>query len=246
MLWQGSISRGRWCTGPYPAETAYTTAQPLKERHFLRQAKALEEVAADPKLLADLYALPSFGAAKMLSTTKTRDVKKTKDYNFVSWAATRVCGFGGKDHCIFSPTKCNYSDNINAFQAKLESVSECYLCGDLIFDDSDPLSEVFIQRQNLTCKMPIERAYYNVPERKLKLKDICFHCGETRTNSFLLCQEQLEKRFATEGYKCLPTCVECFDSGKKAAMTGTQDMQKKRKEKEAKAKAVKAAKGKNS
>ncbi len=49
---------------------------------------------------------------------------------------------------------------------------------------------------------------------------------------FVLRQEQLEKHFATEGYKCLSTCVECFDSGKKAATTGTQDMQKKRKEKE--------------
>ena len=125
-------------------------------------------------------------------------------------------------------------------------MSERYSCGNLIFDDSDPLSEVFNQRQNLTCKMPIERGYYNVPERKLKLRDICFHCGETGTDSFLLCQEQLEKRFATEGYKCLPTCVECFDSEKKATTTGTQDMQKKRKEKEAKAKAMKTAKGKNS
>ncbi len=50
----------------------------------------------------------------------------------------------------------------------------------------------------------------------------------------------------TEGYECLPICVEYFDSGNKAATTGTQDMQKKRKEKEAKAKAMKAAKGKNS
>ena len=127
----------------------------LRKGHFLRQGKALEEVAADPKLLADLSDLPSFGAAKALSATKTQDTKKTKDCKLVSWVATRVRGFDtcyhcGKDHCIFSPNKYDYLDNINAFRAKLESVSERYSCGDIIFDDSDPLIEVFIQRQNLT------------------------------------------------------------------------------------------------
>ena len=97
---------------------------------------------------------------------------------------------------------------------KLESVSERYSCGDLLFDNSDPLSKVLVQKTNLTCESDIENGYYNDASRALRLQDVCFHCGETEdtgsAGTFLLGQNQLEERCLTGGYKCRPICVECL------------------------------------
>ncbi len=98
-------------------------------------------------------------------------------------------------------------------------MSHRYSCGDLIFEDSDPLSKLIVQRQNLNCESPIETAYYNVLGRKYSTDDICYHCGEGCSKSsntgFLLRHEDLEKLNATDGKTCYPICLPCFNGGKK-------------------------------
>ena len=87
-----------------------------------------------------------------------------------------------------------------------------------------------MQKQSLTCELQIEKGYYNNSERRLKLKDICVHCGEMGAESFLLGLHQLRERNMTNGYKCLPICTACIGSGKKVVKTGSQDKLQARKE----------------
>ena len=58
-----------------------------------------------------------------------------------------------------------------------------------------------------------------MPVRGFKTQDICIHCGEgyreERKSDFLLRQEELQERNATEGYPCYPICTMCLDGGKK-------------------------------
>ena len=93
----------------------------------------------------------------------------------------------GKRRCIYSPSDAVYIGAITALQQKLESVSDRFSCGDLIFEDDDPLSKAVVQKKNLTCETRIERGYYNHRERALKLRALCVHCGEHGpTGTFLL------------------------------------------------------------
>ena len=46
---------------------------------------------------------------------------------------------------------------MEVLQQKLESVSDRYFCGDLLFDDSHRLSKVLAQKKNITCESPIEK-----------------------------------------------------------------------------------------
>eukprot|EP00577_Skeletonema_sp_RCC1716_P024640 CAMPEP_0113400332 /NCGR_PEP_ID=MMETSP0013_2-20120614/16062_1 /TAXON_ID=2843 ORGANISM="Skeletonema costatum, Strain 1716" /NCGR_SAMPLE_ID=MMETSP0013_2 /ASSEMBLY_ACC=CAM_ASM_000158 /LENGTH=122 /DNA_ID=CAMNT_0000285385 /DNA_START=246 /DNA_END=615 /DNA_ORIENTATION=- /assembly_acc=CAM_ASM_000158 len=56
-----------------------------------------------------------------------------------------------------SPSDAVYIGAITALQQKLESVSDRFSCGDLIFEDDDPLSKAVVQKKNLTCETRIER-----------------------------------------------------------------------------------------
>ena len=131
-----------------------------------------------------------------------------------------VCFHCGKRLCIYSPTDEGYTAAMTAMQQKLESVSGRYSCGDLLFDDGHHLSRVLVQKQSLTCESQIERGYYNVKERALKLKPICIHCGEMGPEGFLLEQAELEKRCLTGGYTCFPICINCLGDSKRVVTNG--------------------------
>lgn len=58
-------------------------------------------------------------------------------------------------------------------QQKLELVSFRYSCRDLIFEDTHPLSKIHIHGEDMSCESRIEKSYYNIKERALKLREIC-------------------------------------------------------------------------
>ena len=114
----------------------------------------------------------------------------------------------------------------------MEFVSYRFSCGNLLFDDSHYLSKVVRQRKNLTCKSPIEKCYYNNKDRRLKLKEICYHCGESGSTCFVYGVEQLREKNMTNEHNCYYT--DCIESGKGVMKQGKQDKMQARKEKQAK------------
>ena len=72
-----------------------------------------------------------------------------------------------------------------------------------------------MQKQSLTCKSPIEKGYYNCDRRALKLKDLCYYCGEKGNVDFLCSLQQLCERNMTGRYNCYPICIECIGKKKK-------------------------------
>ena len=95
----------------------------------------------------------------------------------------------------------------------------------------------------MTCESNIERSYYNVKDRRLKLKDICIYCGEKGGEGFLLDTEQLREKCLTGGYNCFPICIDCLDNGKTVLKRGNKNATWERKEKETKAMMKKKSKG---
>ena len=59
-------------------------------------------------------------------------------------------------------TKEDYKSTMAALQQKLESMSSCFLCGDLLFDDDHHLSKIILQRKALTCQSPTEETEVEV------------------------------------------------------------------------------------
>ena len=173
--------------------------------------------------MTDLTALPSAQGKHHNVDAKAksnRDSQLAKTLGMKSWDAKKVrtivtCYHCGKRRCIYSPKDSDYYPAESALQQKLETVSERYSCGDLLFDDSHRLSKVFVQKQALTCESQIEKGYYNNSERRLKLKPICIHCGEGGSSDFLYCLPELQERNMTDGYNCFPFCTACISSGKK-------------------------------
>ena len=97
---------------------------------------------------------------------------------------------------------------------KMESISG-YSCGDVIFNDNHPTSQVIAQRQLLTCESRVEVTYYNIDGRSFKTKPVCIHCGETGGSEFLYQQSELEAHTKSEGKKCYLICIDCLGEGKK-------------------------------
>lgn len=88
-----------------------------------------------------------------------------------------------------------------------------------------------MQQQALTCESRIEKGYFNHKDRKLKLPDICIHCGEEGAEDSLLSQPQLIERKLTGGKICFPICADCLKCGKTVLKTGRKDAMNVRKEK---------------
>ena len=135
----------------------------------------------------NLTDLPShkWGDGKQSKKDKEeRDTKMAKKLGRNIWQSKAVsfltCFHCAKRRCIYSPTQAGYVLKAGTLKQKLELVSGRYSCGDLLFDDSDPLSKVLVQKQNLTSESHIEneKGYYNNAERSLELQDICIHCGD--------------------------------------------------------------------
>ena len=57
----------------------------------------------------------------------------------------------------------------------------------------------------------------------MKLKDICIHCGEMGTESFLLRMPQLRQKSMTKGYDCFPICTACIGMGKDVVKGAKKD-----------------------
>ncbi len=195
---------------------------PSRKEHFYSRDEAITMFAGKEDALTDFSDLPSY-KGKGVESKAQRDRAVVSKLNLKSWDGKKVrsiviCYFCGKRRCIYSPTDAAFATGSAALKAKLESLSDRYSCGDLIFGDDDDMSKIIVQKLNLTCESQIEPSYYKNVGRTLKLKPICVHCGESESGaagSFLLEQQQLRERNLTGGYKCSPICIMCLQSGKK-------------------------------
>ncbi len=205
--------------------------------HFFSRNDAIDRFAGNRAALTDFSDLPSHKSTGDTSKAQ-RDKDVTKELKLKSWDGKKVrafiaCYHCGKRRCIYSPTDATFGRGRQALLAKLESVSDRYSCGDLIFDEDDEMCKLIVQKLNLTCETKIELGYYLNKGRTLKLKPICIHCGESESGtagSFLLGQEELHERALTGGRKCFPICVDCLDSGKKVVKGKGTDQLKAREE----------------
>ena len=215
---------------------------PNNKGHFYCRNDALKVFAGDTAAFTNLSDLPSQNVEKPTTKAekKARDTAMAKELGNKIWSANRVrcfitCFHCAKRRCVYSRNEPDYRQAAAKLKQKLESVSERYSCGDLLFDDSDPLSKVLVQKMNLTCESDIENGYYNDDTRALRLQDICVHCGEMEdkgsAGSFLLGQTQLEERCLTGGYKCRPICIDCLEMKRKVIPFGKKDESKAREEK---------------
>ena len=218
---------------------------PHRKGHFLRCSDALNKGEAAACTLVDLTDLPSNkgeGDKAVAKARAKRDERVAKTARLKSWEGKKLrcvvtCHECGKGRGVYAPTDAAYYGARVALQQKLESVSHRFCCGDLLFDDDHPLSGILCQRQNLTCSSPMEKGYYNCPDRGLKLPDVCYHCGNGGGKQFVLGTKELRERCLTGGYNCFPICVNCLDGGKKVVTRGRKNEMEARKEKERKAQA---------
>ena len=167
-----------------------------------------------------------------------------KSWNVKTVRAFLVCYNCGKRRCIYSAKDAQYDIAKTALLQKLESVYGRFSCGDLLFAADHHLSTILVQKQNMTCESRIENAYYNHKERRLKLKNICIHCGESGSSgSFILTTPELRERNLTDGYDCFPICIPCLGINEKVVKAGrTKNLVQARKESIAKADAKKSEK----
>ena len=174
---------------------------PRRTEHFYSRDEVITMFAGNEDALTDFSDLPSY-KSQGAETKAQRDRAVAKELKLKSWDPKKlrsfiVCYFCGKRRCIYSPSDADFARGSAALKAKLESLSDRYSCGDLIFGDEDDMSKIIVQKLNLTCESQIEPSYYKNDGRTLKLKPICVHCGESESGaagSFLLGQEQLRQR----------------------------------------------------
>ena len=203
---------------------------PARADHFFSRNEAIERFAGNRAALTDFSDLPSYKSTGDKSRAQ-RDKEVVKALKLKSWDPKKVrafvtCFHCGKRRCIYSPTDETFGSGHAALKAKLESVSDRYSCGDLLFDDGDDMSKLIVQKLNLTCESKIELAYYHNDGRTLKLKPLCIYCGESESGpagSFILRQQELRERNLTGGHKCYPICVACLDGGKKVVKGKAKD-----------------------
>eukprot|EP00956_Cyclotella_meneghiniana_P041453 scaffold227870_cov37-Cyclotella_meneghiniana.AAC.2 len=196
---------------------------PQRNNHFLSRDEALRLFEGKPKAVTDLTDLPSKAMDEAKHDQKekgNRDKEVNIRLKLRSWdhkkvRSTVICFHCNKPRCIFSrELDDEYYAAAKVLKRTMESISG-YSCGDLIFDDNDPISDVLAQRQNLTCESKVETAYYNVDGRSSFVTvPVCIHCGERGSSDFLLQQSELEARNKTGGKQCYPICIECLEDGR--------------------------------
>ena len=192
-----------------------------EKNHFLSRDDALRLFDGKPSAFTDLTDLPSKAVDKAKQDQKEK-AKRDQDVNtrlkLRFWENKKVrsvvmCFHCNKPRCMFShDVNPEYFEAAKVLKRTMESISG-YSCGDLIFNDDDPISEVLAQRQNLTCESKVETAYYNVLGRKFETVPVCIYCGEKGSSDFLLQQAQLESRGKSGGRQCYPICIECLENG---------------------------------
>ena len=199
------------------------TSNSQQGNHFLSRDHALRLFANNASAISDLTDLPSKRVDELKEAQKmkaTRDKEVAQKLDLRSWDPKKVrsvvwCFHCNKPRCIFSKElNTVYYQVSKVLKQRIESISG-YSCGDLLFDDAHEISNVIAQRQQLTCESRVEVAYYNVDGRSFKTTPVCIHCGETGSSSFLYQQAEIEARNKSDGKKCYPICMDCFDEGKK-------------------------------
>jgi hypothetical protein len=199
------------------------TSNTQRENHFLSRDQSLLLFANNASAESDLTDLPSKKVNDLKEANKvkaTRDKEMAEKLQLRSWDVKKVRSFVfcfncNKPRCIFSKElNTAYYQAANELKKKMEFISG-YSCGDLLFDDDHEISTVIAQRQQLTCESRVEVAYYNVDGRSFKTTPVCIYCGKTGRSSFLYQQAEIEARNKSEGKKCYPICIDCFDEGKK-------------------------------
>lgn len=141
-----------------------------------------------------------------------------------------------KRRCIYVRTDDGYAAALGALQQKMESVSDRFYWGDLLFNDIHLLSNILVQKQDISCEFKIEIGYFNVSTRRLRLKDIYIHCGALGAPDFLYGTKEPRKMNKSDEFECRPICKGCFEKGKKPATKGKKDAVEERREKESAAK----------
>ena len=178
--------------------------------------------------LTDLVDLPSNTSDLEKEDAKKqteRDKEINKEIKLRGWELKKFQCFTMYIDCVkrcllYSPTDHLYVNIKLAVQQRFESISERYTCGNILFDDSHPLSKVAIHKQSVIYVSPIENGYFVNKQRNLKLKPICYHCGENGSTDHLW---GLDKSFAknTEnGYQCFPLCENRHNNRKLPGNTG--------------------------
>ena len=174
-----------------------------------------------------------------------RDERATDAAGLRSWEAKKVrvvvtCYLCGKRRCMYARLEEQWARARVALEQKLEMVGHRYCCGDLIFEDSHPMSKILVQRENISYLTRIEPGHYNVEKRHLKLKDVGIHCGalDSTPSGYLLGLGELQRKCVTGGYPCRPICKDCFRvKGEKGVVKwGKKDTMQERMEKEQKQK----------
>ena len=139
--------------------------------HFLSRDAALVKFksrGANPCELVDLSTLPSKFEDKNKVDWKSkgeRDSRIIKEIGDAKlWEASKVravvaCFHCTKFRCIFSSKTLDEDQGIR-LQRRIEDSR--FVCGTLLFQDSDPFSKIFVQKTKLDCDMVIEKSYYNV------------------------------------------------------------------------------------
>ena len=110
--------------------------------------------------------------------------------------------------CLFySPADHLYTNTKLAVHQRLESISERYVCGNLLFDNSHHLGNMKVQKQSLTCVLSIEKVFCVNKQRSLKLKPTCHRCGEKESTSNLWGVGELHAKNITNDYQYFPLCA---------------------------------------
>ena len=174
-------------------------------------------------------------------------MKKKKDTvagtTVSKWAATNVrrtvtCENCRRPRCLFS-NKVLDDNEKDQLQSYIENNQ--FICGNPLFSEDskqNPLKTKVGHRINMSCDDGVEMEYYNPYQNKryhFITIDICAHCTESKS---LLHAKDLEEKNKTNGYKCLPICQNCLDTGLLPVKYGRKSNPGAAKEKQAKKKVV--------
>jgi hypothetical protein len=215
---------------------------PTKPGHFMTRNDALAKYAGDDKALTSTEDLPSTKKDFEVSASKEaniRDKRISAKFKLKSFEPKKVrsvveCYSCGKGRCIYSTLDDITDEMTTELELNIENVT--YQCGDIFFpDENQGLGSIFIQRQNLTCSMPMEKSYFDIYGRAYKCPDRCYWCG---SGVDLLRQKELVEMKITEGEEKIPICTICLQEGKTVTKrTGTRkNVTKDKKETQAKKK----------
>ena len=187
------------------------------------------------KKTKDIYR-PSFNTSHIMNCKLKRiDIEVSNSSKPVSdeklpkylWQANNVrskvvCQNCDKPRCIFAWKDKNvkWKESLENLDSIINDPLYDYTCGDAIFgmkgsEIKHPLNtKIFHIRQFLTCRMNIEKLYFQVRNKSLCFP-ICSLCGK---NNFFVMDDIIMK--LTKNRKALPIYINCFNGGKKPIAIG--------------------------